>query len=97
MIDNHIRPEANEPEGRRITHGEFERTAEMAVTIRDWVSQRLTAHYPPVIRHALDMICTKLARIAQGDPMHEDHWRDIAGYSSLVAEYLAKQKNPGHG
>lgn len=36
----------------------------------------------------LVMITHKLARIANGHPTHEDHWRDIAGYATLVADHL---------
>ena len=34
------------------------------------------------------MICNKLARIACGDPMYEDSWRDIAGYAMLATRWL---------
>lgn len=40
--------------------------------------------YTPRQREALEMICTKLARISTGnDPSYEDNWRDIAGYAVL--------------
>jgi hypothetical protein len=34
----------------------------------------------PVIRHALEMICVKMARLIE-TPGHVDSWIDIAGYS----------------
>ena len=37
---------------------------------------------------ALDMIMTKIARIINGDPDNPDHYVDIAGYATLVAERL---------
>jgi hypothetical protein len=37
---------------------------------------------------ALDMICTKLGRIVNGDPDYVDSWVDIAGYAKLVADRL---------
>lgn len=37
---------------------------------------------------ALDMICTKLGRIVNGDPEYVDNWVDIAGYAKLVADRL---------
>lgn len=37
---------------------------------------------------ALHMICSKLARIANGDPNHVDSWHDIAGYATLVVNGL---------
>jgi hypothetical protein len=43
---------------------------------------------PPVLSESLHMICNKLARIACGDPMYEDSWRDIAGYAMLATQWL---------
>ena len=37
---------------------------------------------------ALDMIAHKIARILNGDPNHHDHWHDIAGYATLIADRL---------
>ena len=39
-------------------------------------------------RECLDMIAHKIGRILAGDPNHEDHWRDLAGYAILVANEL---------
>ena len=36
---------------------------------------------------ALDMIAVKISRIVAGNPNHDDHWDDIAGYA-----FLGKQK-----
>lgn len=38
--------------------------------------------------NALHMICTKMARIVNGDPNYVDSWRDVAGYATLVADRL---------
>jgi len=43
-----------------------------------------------VHQDALHMIVVKLARIVNGDPDHEDHWRDIAGYATLAADRCKK-------
>jgi len=37
------------------------------------------------------MITHKMARIANGNPDHEDHWLDIAGYATLQSGLLLKQ------
>lgn len=39
-------------------------------------------------REALDMIVHKMGRIINGNPDKVDSWRDIAGYSTLVADRL---------
>ena len=43
-------------------------------------------------KEALDMICHKLARIANGDPDYHDSWADIAGYAKLVSDRLETGK-----
>lgn len=39
-------------------------------------------------REALDMIIHKIGRIINGNPDKADSWRDVAGYSTLVADRL---------
>jgi hypothetical protein len=39
---------------------------------------------------ALDMICSKLARIVCGDPNEPDHWHDIGGYAKLAEKFCTK-------
>jgi hypothetical protein len=72
---------------RRSTHG-------------DWIAQSATAEIlfqtimvrEPELsasqKQAIHMICTKLSRIACGDPDEVDHWRDIAGYAALAADAI---------
>ena len=44
--------------------------------------------YTKPMIEALDLICNKLGRIANGDPTYDDSWRDIAGYAQLVVNEL---------
>ena len=44
--------------------------------------------YGEVEKQAILMILSKLARIANGDTKHKDHWLDIGGYSQLVIDHL---------
>ena len=44
------------------------------------------------ILEASDMICHKLGRIANGDPLYLDSWHDIIGYAKLV-ENILEQKD----
>lgn len=41
---------------------------------------------------AIQMIASKLARIANGDPDYADNWIDIAGYAQLVVDELMAQQ-----
>lgn len=62
-------------------------------------SQRIQFHmrltdtekrYTETQREGLQMIASKLARIATGDANYRDSWIDIAGYAQLVADSIAK-------
>ena len=48
---------------------------------------------PYYMWEAVDMICHKLARIANGDPTYIDSWADICGYSQLVVDELTKEQS----
>lgn len=47
----------------------------------------------PPQRESLDMIAHKIGRILAGNPNHEDHWVDIAGYATLIVQQL-KEPQP---
>lgn len=42
----------------------------------------------PIQREAMDMIMHKIGRILNGDPSYDDSWKDIAGFSTLVVDWL---------
>jgi hypothetical protein len=69
---------------REKTHGDFERFADLKAALVDACDDygdygKLTnTQYA-----ALNNILTKAARIICGDPNHDDHWDDIAGYAML--------------
>lgn len=74
-------------EVREKTHGDFDEVAALAQSLKRIMQDALHVHpmHPPAFREAVDMICTKLARIANGDAREPDHWHDIAGYATLAA------------
>lgn len=50
----------------------------------------------PLARHALEMICVKMARLIQ-TPDHLDSWTDIAGYARcgvMVTDPIEKPEVP---
>lgn len=72
---------------RATTHGNYTTHAE------------ITQHLKMVMRgtegwrklrddqlETLEMIAHKIGRILNGNPEHEDHWADIAGYARLSAD-----------
>jgi hypothetical protein len=80
---------------RKNTHGPFRQYAKAAQTLKKAISgyEPGPGHLSSVQREGLDMICGKIARIVTGDPDHVDHWEDIAGYATRVAEDLRGPSN----
>ena len=72
---------------RAATYGAFIDLAAVACSLRAVIRDRRADLFPDQ-DEALNMICSKIARIVNGDPNHLDNWRDIAGYATLVADRL---------
>lgn len=71
---------------RETTHGDWNKTAETAQRLKTVLAD--ARRLPHTQQEALDMICTKLARIVCGNASEPDHWKDLAGYATLVVENL---------
>ena len=74
---------------RKKQHGNWEDQAGTANNLKNAVRTPTWRNLNCMQQEAIDMILTKVSRIVTGDPSHEDHWDDIAGYA-----YLGKG---GHG
>ena len=70
---------------RNATHGEPQEQFDCAQAIKEAVNHNSAEHLLPAEREAIDMICTKLSRLAKGSPIL-DHWHDIIGYAAIAAE-----------
>ena len=79
---------------RRNSHGEFCKVAKLHTELIESFKTHSTntweVDYNEVQMVALDMIFHKLSRIGCGNNREIDHWRDIAGYASLVVKELDK-------
>ena len=71
---------------RGTRYGSFESHAFISQHLSDVMHTRDLPE--PYMVEAAEMICHKLARIANGDPYYDDSWRDIAGYAQLVVDIL---------
>lgn len=84
---------------RGQTHGNFQQQATTSQQLKDLVlgavANGLGDHpsIDPAINEALEMICVKMSRIANGNPYELDHWRDISGYAQLVVDLLEQHAN----
>ena len=74
---------------REKTHGDFLENAHVAQSLKRIVHSA-NPELPFYQAEALDLICTKLARIVTGANGEADHWRDLAGYAALVVRELEK-------
>lgn len=72
---------------RHQTYGHFLDVAAVATALRAVIRDRRADLFPDQ-EEALNMICSKISRIVNGDPNHLDSWRDIAGYAQLVVDRL---------
>jgi len=73
---------------RQKTHGDFATHAKISQKLKAVLWEHDFQELDADQIEALEMICHKIARVLNGDPNHHDHWHDIAGYSTLVADRL---------
>lgn len=71
---------------RQSQYGEFKDVADTTQKLMSFLTGN---GYTCVQLESLHMICSKLARIAHGDPNHVDSWHDIAGYATLVVKDIS--------
>lgn len=74
---------------RDSIHGDFQKVAETAQQLKGVIADSAN-HLPLNMNESLDLICTKIARIANGNYNEIDHWLDIAGYAQLISNKLQK-------
>lgn len=76
---------------RHSEYGVFEDVARVATNLRNTITLELKQRgkvLAPDQNEALFMICSKIARLVNGNADHLDSWRDIAGYAQLVVDRL---------
>ncbi len=80
---------------RRKTHGDFSLNASISQHLKAALEQHAAwGMLEPTQREALHMICHKMSRILAGNPNEPDHWRDIAGYATLVEKDIHRERLP---
>lgn len=82
-------------DAREERYGTFIGQAEVAMKLKTVIKNSLAAREKKLAfdqLEAIDMICSKLGRIVNGDPNYTDSWIDIAGYAKLVADRLEEQQ-----
>ena len=74
---------------RQNQYGDFSDVAHLSQGLQSLLS---VGSFSDVQQEAIQMICSKLARLACGDADHVDSWHDIAGYATLVVKDLESGK-----
>jgi hypothetical protein len=76
-------------EERGKTHGKWTEHSQCSTELKHLCSRHLRNRSMDFSQsEGLSMILHKIARILCGNPNEPDHWRDIAGYATLVAKEL---------
>lgn len=78
---------------RGAEYGDYVAMSETIQAIKDLFRSNLawgTLHAGQ--REGLEMMATKIGRLLNGNPDNIDSWRDIAGYSTIVANNLDRMK-----
>lgn len=71
--------------------GHFLSNATLAQALKNVITDHAAdtnKRMPDYVWESLDQICTKMARIVNGDSYHLDNWTSIASYASLVVEEI---------
>lgn len=74
---------------RRATHGDYADHAKITQKLKAEMRRGPSwAKCDYMQQEALEMIVHKIGRILAGSPDFHDHWHDIAGYATLIADRL---------
>lgn len=74
---------------RQKTHGDFYRVAGTAQELKGVLRRgKNWKMLDDTERETLEMIASKIGRVLSGNPHEVDHWRDIAGYATLIERWL---------
>lgn len=80
-------------EERQKTHGEFSSHAAITQALKAVVHNRKSwGSLSADKKESIDMILHKIGRVLNGNAETKDHWDDIAGYATLVANRVVTDK-----
>ena len=78
---------------RQEQYGSFEDVAMITEQMVDVMRRGYYENLAYNQKMAIYMICSKMARIVNGNPNHKDSWHDIAGYATLIDSELVSEKD----
>ena len=87
---NAILAERGKTHGKFVTHAKISQDLKIIIHNSNYAAWELLSDDQ---KEALDMIAHKIARILNGNADYVDHWADIAGYATLVANRLTSENS----
>ena len=79
---------------RAKTHGDFRENGRIMQALKNQMIETVNwPHLPDEQKEALQMIQHKIGRILSGNNNEPDHWRDVAGYATLIKNLLKTGKS----
>lgn len=83
-------------EQRGTRYGHFPDQAKIAQQLkRIWYASPGYAKASDTVKECIEIVLHKLARSFNGDPMYDDNYLDIAGYSKLTYQDIKDTANVG--
>lgn len=76
---------------RESTYGSFEDVASVTQDLLSILKRTGLESLPKPHKEAMHMICSKMARIVNGDFNHLDSWHDIGGYAKLIENLIGDE------
>lgn len=76
---------------RQSTYGSFEDVASVTQDLLSILKKTGLEGLPKPHKEAMHMICSKMARIVNGDFNHLDSWHDIGGYAKLIENLIGEE------
>jgi len=77
---------------RGLRYGSFEKNAETTQGMMSVVAQADSYNkLSDMHKEIIHMICHKISRIVNGDPMYVDNVHDIIGYAKGLEDYINKE------
>ena len=74
-------------------YGSFQDNATLTQSLMDVVEEQAKSDLSPVHKEMLHMTFHKIARMCMGDPMYADNPHDIAGYATLLEQWIKEMNN----
>jgi hypothetical protein len=79
---------------RGANYGSFKVNSKLSQSLKASVSKHPNwVNLPAYQKEAIEMILHKISRHVNGNPLYDDNFQDIQGYSKLALDIIRKENN----